>query len=264
MASKKKPAAKSAQQIRRQKLLANLAKGRATRAANLAKKKQQAAKLLASMTPAQQKAVGKAATKARKTGTSPKPKATKTRARKGTVTSNLSSRAKRLANAIRTGRVAVRQNVKSVKQAQGTTKRAKYQKFLAIYEGVRIPKKFTGIKHKSPRAHYRLAPGVQGQTKFPYYLAAGYTSRVGGGASGPGVVRAIPKSGAPAFRSLSEDQQRRVVAFLNTEAGKKLRGKGAKRSVSFQAIKQALKTVKSGPGVARKKQQKKASANYGW
>ena len=263
----KKKTAKTAQQVKRQKMLANLAKGRATRAANLAKKKQQIAATLATMTPAAQKAVGKAATKMRKTGTaapkaSTKKAGTKKRAKKGTVTTTLSSRAKRLANAIKAGRVQARQGVRSVTQAQGATKRAKYQKFLALYEGVRIPSKPVAKKVKSPRYNYRLVPGVQGQSKYPYYLAAGFTSRVGGGATGPGVVRAIPKSGAPPFRSLSEEQQRKIVAFLNSAEGKKLRGKGAKRAVSFQAVKQALKTVRTGPGVGKAK--KAASANRGY
>jgi hypothetical protein len=70
------------------------------------------------------------------------------------------------------------------------------------------------------------------------------------------VVRVIPKSGALPFRRLDEGDQRAVVQFLNTEGGKTLRGKGAKRQVTFQKIKQAIKTVRTGPGVSKPKQTK--------
>jgi hypothetical protein len=117
-------------------------------------------------------------------------------------------------------------------------------------------KKAAKPKVKTVRAVYQQ---IKGQQKFPYYLTAGYTARVGGGASGPGVIRAVPKTGAVPFRRLDEDKQKDVVRFLNTEAGKGLRGKGAKRQVTFQKIKQALTTVKKGPGVSKRKQQKKSA-----
>ena len=262
---KTKTPQKSAQQVKRQAVLQRLARGRATRTANLAAKKAQAVTLLASLPPSAQKAAGKMATKKRNAAsTAPKAKATAKkgtkRAKKGTVTDNLRSRAATLANAIRGGRVAVRQGVKSPKDAAGQTNRAKYQKFMAVYKGVRIPKKAKGAMPKTPSYVYKLIPGQQSRQKFPYYLAAGYTSRVGGGATGPGVVRVIPKTGATPFRSLDESKQREIVSFLNGDAGKALRGKGAKRKVTFQAIKQVIKAVRTGPGTAKKKQ--KASANY--
>ena len=266
---KTKTPQKSAQQVKRQAVLQRLARGRATRTANLAAKKAQAAALLASLPPSAQKAAGKMATKKRNAAaTAPQgqavaKKGTK-RAKKGTVTDALRSRAATLASAIRSGRVPVRQGVTSPKDVTTQkTSRAKHQKFMAIYKGVRIPKKVEAKKpkvSKNPSAVYKLIPGQQSRQKFPYYLASGYTSRVGGGATGPGVVRVIPKTGATPFRSLDESKQREIVSFLNGDAGKALRGKGAKRKVTFQAIKQVIKAVRTGPGTAKKKQ--KASANY--
>ena len=249
---RKKVAAKTAQQIKRQKMLANLAKGRQTRKRNIQARK--AAKAAGQVLPFTRQ---EPAAQQPKKGTSGKK-----RARKGTVTTGLASRAKRLANAIRSGRVAVRQGVTSVSKAQGATKRAKYQKFMSIYKGVRIPAKPTAkVKTMTTRYVYRTMPGTQGQSKFPYYLAAGYTARVGGGSTGPGVVRVIPKSGATPFAKLDEASQRKIVSFLNSETGKKLRGKGAKRQVSYQAIRQAIKVVRTGAGISKPKKQR-ASANY--
>jgi hypothetical protein len=185
-------------------------------------------------------------------------KATKKRAKKGGITDAMKSRAATLTAAIKAGRLAVKQGIDSPTKAQGKTPRARYAKFLQIYKGARpaaASKKAAKPKVKSVRAVYQQ---IKGQQKFPYYLSAGYTARVGGGASGPGVIRAVPKSGATPFRRLDEDKQKDVVRFLNTEAGKSLRGKGAKRQVTFQKIKQALKTVRSGPGIAKRRQKKSA------
>lgn len=84
---------------------------------------------------------------------------------------------------------------------------------------------------------------IKQQGKMPYYLAPGYTRVVGGGAGGPGRVLAVPGSGAPAFSKLPEEEQSKILRFLNSEAGKKLRAKGAKRVVEQQKVLAASKTV---------------------
>jgi len=77
---------------------------------------------------------------------------------------------------------------------------------------------------------------IKQQGKVPYYLARGSVRRIGGGPGGPGVVRVVPGTGATPFNKLSEAEKRRVLAYLNTEKGKSLRGKGAKRTVDIQGI----------------------------
>lgn len=188
----------------------------------------------------------------------PQKAASKKRAKKGGVTDAMKSRAATITAAIKDGRLAAKQGVTRPTEAQGKTPRARYAKFLQIYKNARpaASKKAATPKAKTVRAVYQQ---IKGQQKFPYYLTAGYTARVGGGASGPGIIRVVPKTGAAPFRRLDEDKQKDVVRFLNTEAGKALRGKGAKRQVTFQKIKQALTTVKKGPGVAKRRQSKKSA-----
>ena len=193
-----KAPAKTQAQLKRQSMLQRLARGRATRASNLAARKAAAAQALASMTPAGQKQVQKAATQLRK------------------------------------------QQQAAPVQAKAKTKRASKPKAQRKQSGLIGAKTPTGLRYE-----YRLVPGRQGADKFPYYLSPGYTSRVGGGASGPGVIRAIPKSGAPPFANLDASRQREIVSFLNSEAGKSLRSPGAKRKVAFQQIVKVAKTTKT-------------------
>jgi hypothetical protein len=186
-------------------------------------------------------------------------KAAKKRAKKGGITDAMKSRAAMLTAAISAGRLAAKQGITRPTMAQGKTPRDRYAKFLQIYKGAR-PAAAASKKAAKPKSVRAIYQQIKGQQKFPYYLSAGYTARVGGGASGPGTIRAVPKSGATPFSRLDEDNQKDVVRFLNTEAGKALRGKGAKRQVTFQKIKQALKTVKTGRGIAKRKQGQKKSA----
>ena len=181
--------------------------------------------------------------------------ASKKRAKAGGVTDAMRERAALLVAAIKSGRLAAKQGVTKPAEAQGKTPRDRYVKFIAMHKKARVSAAPSAkkTKTKTVRTVYQQ---IKGQKKFPYFLSAGYTARVGGGASGPGVVRVIPKSGALPFRRLEEDDQRAVVQFLNTEGGKTLRGKGAKRQVTFQKIKQAIKTVRTGPGVSKPKQAK--------
>jgi hypothetical protein len=176
--------------------------------------------------------------------------ASKKRAKAGGVTDAMRERAVLLVAAIKSGRLAAKQGVTKPAEAQGKTARDRYVKFIAMYKRASAAPPAKKAKTKTVRTVYQQ---IKGQQKFPYFLSAGYTARVGGGASGPGVVRAVPKSGATPFRRLEEDQQKDVVRFLNTEAGKGLRGKGAKKKVVFQEIKKAINIVKTGAGVPKKK-----------
>jgi hypothetical protein len=109
-------------------------------------------------------------------------------------------------------------------------------------------------KSKSRSVSVKTAyAAIKQQGKMPYYLAPGYTRVVGGGASGPGRVLAVPGSGAPPFSKLSEEEQRKVLRWFNTEAGKKMRGKGAKRVAEQQKILAAKKAVTKRPGTRKAK-----------
>lgn len=109
-------------------------------------------------------------------------------------------------------------------------------------------------KSKSRSVSVKTAyAAIKQQGKMPYYLAPGYTRVVGGGASGPGRVLAVPGSGAPAFSKLPEEEQRKILRWLNTDAGKKLRAKGAKRVVEQQKVLAAKKAVTKRPGTRKAK-----------
>lgn len=232
MAKKKAAPAKSKQQILRQKRLAALAKARQAKAA-----KRSAAKA-----PAKSQAQLKR-------------QAMLQRLARGRATraSNLASRkaaaAELLASMTPAGQKQVQKQATQMRkqqapaapaaQAKSKAKRASKPKAQRKQSGLLGAKTPTGLRYE-----YRLVPGRQGADKFPYYLSPGFTSRVGGGAGGPGVIRAIPKSGAPPFASLDADRQREIVRFLNSEAGKGLRSPGAKRKIEYQKIRQVIKTVK--------------------
>jgi hypothetical protein len=87
---------------------------------------------------------------------------------------------------------------------------------------------------------------IKQQGKMPYYLAPGFTRVVGGGASGPGRVLTVPGSGATPFGKLSDEEKRNVLRWLNSDAGKKMRAKGAKRVVQQQKVISASKSVTKG------------------
>ena len=109
---------------------------------------------------------------------------------------------------------------------------------------------------KSVSARYQA---IKQQGKVPYYLAKGTVRRIGGGPGGPGVVRVVPGSKAPAFNTLPEAEQRRVLAYLNSEKGKSLRGPGASRKVDTQGILN-LKKAEAQAAAKRKKAAAQAAA----
>lgn len=115
-------------------------------------------------------------------------------------------------------------------------------------------------KSKSRSVSVKTAyAAIKQQGKMPYYLAPGYTRVVGGGAGGPGRVLAVPGSGAPAFSKLPEEEQRKILRWLNSDAGKKLRAKGAKRVVEQQKVLAAKKAVTKRPGTRKAKKPKAQS-----
>jgi len=100
------------------------------------------------------------------------------------------------------------------------------------------PKKSKSRKSKSGgrKSVAKRFSAIKQQGTVPYYLAKGSVRRIGGGPSGPGVVRVIPGSKATPFNQLSDAEKRRVLNYLNSENGKSLRGPGAKRAVDVQGV----------------------------
>ena len=100
-------------------------------------------------------------------------------------------------------------------------------------------------KGKSRKVSMKSAyAAIKQQGKMPYYLAPGYTRVVAGGAGGPGRVLTVPGSGATPFSKLSDEQKRSVLRWLNSDAGKKMRAKGAKRVVQQQKVISAKSVTK--------------------
>lgn len=130
--------------------------------------------------------------------------------------------------------------------------------------------KRTGRKksvRKSVKARFQA---IKQQGKFPYYLAKGSVRRIGGGPGGPGVVRVVPGKGATPFSRLSDSEKKKVLNYLNTDNGKSLRGRGAKRKVDVQGIINLKKNEKAAKQASRQKAKakrqaaKKGSSNQWW
>jgi hypothetical protein len=152
----------------------------------------------------------------------------------------LKARAGKISRAIAAGKiVAKQQKTKPSDYASGTT-REKYEKFVALYSGVRIPKKGAKAKGPSVKAVYQQIKMSRNRKKYPYYLSRGYHVKafnVGGGKRGPGIVRRIPGYQSKPFSALTATEKKRVVSFLNGP-GKGLRSKGAPKQVNLQAAMQ--------------------------
>lgn len=182
----------------------------------------------------------------------------KQKARKtSTVTKEVRSRANQIMRAIKGSKIAAIQGMSkpsAFTSVEGT--RAKYEAFVKLYAGVVLGRKSKSRKPKklSVKAAYN---SIKGQKK-PYMLKKGYRipyKVIGGGDKGAGIIKAVPGSKATPFSKLDESEQRMVVAFLNSDEGKSLRGEGAPKVVSLQKIqaqaaaqkarRQARKTPKS-------------------
>jgi len=144
-------------------------------------------------------------------------------------------RSKKIEAAIKAGLMQVQKGgKKSAAQMPGKTARAKAAAFAKLYSGVRLPSSRKSKKKslKNTFAQVKAQAQAAGQTAHPYFIEKGRTVKIGGGASGPGVIRKIAGTSAKPFNQLSEPQQIAVLAFLDTAKGKKLRGPGAKKKTA--------------------------------
>jgi hypothetical protein len=199
-------------------------------------------KTLQSM-PAKQQAKQQAKTTAKKR------KSSKSKKSMGApLTANQRKDVTRIAKLIKDGTIAAQGQVTTYSKAAGTTRQKKAAAFIKKYTpkvkaaGLKIGAGEVGLAKKARKVTKKRSMSVSkryasitGQKK-PYYVSKGRTYRIGGGASGPGVVRVVPKTGAQPFKSLSADEKRAVAQFLVTPEGKKLRGKGAKRTIVVQQL----------------------------
>ena len=168
------------------------------------------------------------------------------------------ARAASITRAIASGKIAAKQGKKGVGDMAGATARARYTAFLKLYSGAKAKGRKSAAKTAGVKQRYATISG----SKVPYYLSAGYTVKsftVGGGAKGPGIVRAIPKSGAKPFSSVGEATQKKIASFLNA-GGKTLRSKGAPSVVNLSEIKR-LAAAKSSP---KKRSSKKTGTTNRW
>lgn len=181
------------------------------------------------------------AAQARKQGPSQQAqKQKKTTTKRSSIPKALLQRSRAIKAAIKRGDIAVKQGIAKHTDYKAGTATEKHKKFVAKYKGDRVSKrKKGGAKRQSVK---KLYAQVQGQ-KYPYYLSKGYSVKgykVGGGARGPGTIRAIAGSGAVPFRKLALAEQRKVAAFLNA-AGKNLRSKGAKAQADLAEMQKVAK-----------------------
>jgi hypothetical protein len=77
---------------------------------------------------------------------------------------------------------------------------------------------------------------ITSQSKEPYYISKGRTYKVGGGATGPGIIRKIRGQEGESFKKLSADERKAVAQFLASPQGKRLRGPKARRTVVVQQL----------------------------
>jgi len=157
-----------------------------------------------------------------------------TRKSKGKLPKSVKARAAKIVAGIKADKIAMKQGKSKPADYAGIDTRAKYDHFIALYAGVRITKGRSKAKAKGASIT-DIYNTITSTHKRPYYLSSGYRVQsfvVGGGKSGPGVIRSIPGSGAKGFKQLTEPQQRGVLAFLNTAQGQQLRSKGAPKLAS--------------------------------
>jgi len=178
--------------------------------------------------------------KSKKTAKRQSAKAKKQTAKKNKVTESLRKRAGRFMRAIKANKIAAKQGKsKPMDFTSIEGKRDQYEAFVALYKGVKIPRNTKSKKSKKRVSAKTAYQSIKAQSKKPYMLKKGYRipyKVVGGGGKGAGIIKAIPGSKAIPFAKLSDAEQREVVAFLNSEEGKMLRGKGAPKTVSLQKI----------------------------
>lgn len=138
------------------------------------------------------------------------------------ATKPMRSRAGKIMRAIKAGVVAAKQGKMKPSDYTTGSSREKYKRFIELYSDVRITQ-----KRRVKKTVKQIFDQIQGQ-KFPYMIKK--ARRI------PARVGVIPGTKATPFNQLDETEQRKVVAFLNTEEAKKLRQEGAPREVSFQKL----------------------------
>ena len=154
----------------------------------------------------------------------------------------LRARVGKIVRGIKAGTIAVKQGKATPSAYALADARDRYTAFAKLYSDVRVTRKSRKSRksRKTRKSIKNVFAQIQGQ-KYPYMLKKGYRipSRVvGGGGKGAGIIVTVPGSKATPFNQLTDAQQANVAAFLNSEKGKKLRGKGAgTKTVSLQAIK---------------------------
>jgi hypothetical protein len=150
---------------------------------------------------------------------------------------SLKARAGKISRAIAAGKIVAKQQKRKPSDYASGTSREKYEKFVALYAGVRVPKKGAQTKGPSIKQVYQQVKTSGRRKKYPYYLSRGYHVKafnVGGGKKGAGIVRRIPGYQSKPFSQLSATEKKRVVSFLNGP-GAGLRSKGAPKQVNLQA-----------------------------
>ncbi len=167
-----------------------------------------------------------------------------------TRTSKYVRASRRIANLIKKGTIVEKQGKKTYKSYKQGSDHAKAKKFIALYKSAvkqaglsvrsidEIGKKKPARKtKKSPRKSMRTLYGqATAQNKAPYYVSKGRTVKIGGGATGPGVIRKIAGQQGPSFKSLPADERRAIINYLASEQGRKLRGPGARKKVVVQKL----------------------------
>lgn len=174
---------------------------------------------------------------------------TATPKKRGSIPKALLKRSRAIAAAIKRGDVAVKQQISKASDYSSGTPKERHQKFVAKYSGARVSKRKGGAKRQSVK---KIFAQMQGN-KYPYYLSSGYkvkTFTVGGGKSGPGIIRSIPGSKAPPFSGLTKTEQAKIAKFLNTAQGQALRAKGAKKTVDLEAMRKIKAQKKAKKGTA--------------
>ena len=172
-------------------------------------------------------------------------KKSRTRATKGgarrldKIPKTLRSRVGKIVRAIKSGKIAVKQQKASPSAFPLQDARDRYTAFAALYSDARITRKSrkSTKSRKSRKSVKQVFVQIQGQ-KMPYMIKK--SKRI------PTRVAAVPGQGAKPFNQLSLAQQQSVVSFLNSDKAKKLREKGAPRKVKFQDVKRQSKKSKKG------------------
>jgi hypothetical protein len=181
-----------------------------------------------------------------------KPKAATTTGTKAkSLSAALRKDTMRIKKLIKDGTIAAAQQqgkkVTTYTEASGADRVAKAKKFVALHKqrvkakGLKTGVGSVGLKKKARKAPKRQPiktryTSIKAQGKQPYYISKGRTIKVGGGATGPGIIRKIRGQEGESFKKLSADERKAVAQFLASPQGKRLRGPKARRTVVVQQL----------------------------